>query len=67
MAIETVDKSLNRRLVEVTNIRGGLARLVAHHEGLGVDEAEGIDDDLTLDGLNRIDDDGNGAGCKLLK
>jgi hypothetical protein len=40
---------------------------VAHHEGLRVDEAEGIDDDFALDGLDGVDDDGDGAGSELLE
>jgi hypothetical protein len=40
---------------------------VAHHEGLRVDETEGIDDDFALDGLDGVDYDGNGAGCELLE
>jgi hypothetical protein len=40
---------------------------VAHHEGLRVDEAESVDDDLALDRLDGVDDDGDGAGRELLK
>jgi hypothetical protein len=41
--------------------------VVAHHERLRVDEAEGVDDDLALDRLDGVDDDGDGARCELLK
>jgi hypothetical protein len=34
---------------------------------LGVYEAEGVNDDFALDGLNGVDDDGDGAGCELLE
>lgn len=67
VAVEAVDKRLNRWLVEVTDVGGCLAGLVAHHEGLRVDEAEGIDDDFALDRLDGVDDDGDGAGCELLE
>jgi hypothetical protein len=40
---------------------------VAHHKGLRVDEAEGVDDDLALDRLDGVDDDGDGAGGELLE
>jgi hypothetical protein len=49
VAVEAVDEGLDGGLVEVADVGGGLAGLVAHHEGLGVDEAEGVDDDLALD------------------
>lgn len=67
VAVEAVDEGLDGGLVEVADVGGGLAGLVAHHEGLRVDEAEGIDDDLALDGLDGVDDDGDGAGSKLLE
>lgn len=67
MTIQTVDEGLDRGLVEVADIGGGLAGFVAHHERLWVDEAEGIDDDFALDGLDGVNHDGNGARCELLK
>lgn len=67
VAVQAVDKRLNRWLVEVTDVGGGLAGLVAHHKSLGVDEAESIDDDFALDGLDGVNDDGDGAGCELLE
>lgn len=51
----------------MTNVGCGLAWLVAHHEGLWVDKTEGIDDDFTLDRLNRVNNDGDGARSKLLE
>ncbi len=38
-----------------------LARLLAEDHDVGVDEPEGVDDDLALDALDRVDDDGHGA------
>lgn len=67
VAVQAVDEGLDRGLVEVADVGGGLAGLVAHHEGLGVDEAEGVDDNLALDRLDGVDDDGDGAGVELLK
>ena len=51
----------------MTDVGSSLSRLVAHHECLRVDQAEGIDDDLALDGLNGVDYDGDGARCELLE
>lgn len=45
----------------MANVARCLARLLAHHHALGVDEAEGVDNDLALDGLDGVDDDGHGA------
>jgi len=67
VSVQTVDKGLDRRLVEVAQVTGTLSGFLSEHQGLGVDKAEGVDDDLSLDGLNGIDDDGDGAGCKLFE
>lgn len=67
VTVEAVDESLDRWLVEVAQVGGGLAGLLSEHEGLWVDEAEGIDDDLALDGLDGVDDHGDGAGSELLE
>jgi hypothetical protein len=37
------------------------------HEHLGVDETEGVDDDLSFDGLDGIDDDGDSSRVELLE
>lgn len=37
------------------------------YEHLRVDQSEGIDDDLALDRLDRVDDDGHCARVELLK
>ena len=49
---------LNAGLVQVTQIAGGLASF-AHHETLWLDNAEGVNDHLSLDGLNRVHNDGH--------
>lgn len=51
----------------MAQVRSCLPGFLAHNDSLGLDKTESIDDDLTLDGLNGIDDDGDGAGCQLLK
>lgn len=67
MAIEAVDQGLDAGFVEVANVGGGLAGFLAEHEGLRVDEAEGVDDDFAFDGLDRVDDDGYCAGRELFE
>jgi hypothetical protein len=62
-----VDQSLNRRLVEVTQIRSRLTRLLSHYQRLWGDKTECVDDDFALDGLYRVNDDGYGARSKLLE
>lgn len=67
MSVETVDECLNGRLVEVTQVRSTLSRLLAQHEGLWVDQSESVNDDLALDRLYRIDDHGNGSRSELFE
>ena len=67
MPVEAVDERLDGGLVQVAEVGGRLPGLVAHHERLRVDEAEGVDDDLALDGLDGVDDDGDGARGQLLE
>jgi hypothetical protein len=40
---------------------------LAYHQSLWVDCSEGVNDDLSLDGLDGINYDGNGARIKLLE
>jgi hypothetical protein len=40
---------------------------LTHNNGLWLDETEGVNYDLALNGLNWVDDNGNGTGCKLLE
>jgi hypothetical protein len=67
MAIEAMDQRLDRRLVDVSDVRGRLARLGARGDGVRLDEAEGVDDDLALDGLDGVDDDSDGARVEGLE
>lgn len=67
VAIQTVNQSLDGGLVQMTQVGGCLAGLLAHDNGLGLDETESINNDLALYGLNRVDDDGDGTGSELLE
>ena len=67
VSIQAVDQRLDGWFVEMTEIGGCLSRFLAHHECLRVYEAEGIDDDFAFDGLDGIDDDGDGAGGELFE
>lgn len=67
VAVQAVDEGLNGRFVQVAQVGGGLAGFLPKHEGLRVDEAEGIDDDFAFDGLNGVDDDGDGARRELFE
>ena len=65
--VEAVDEGLDAGLVYVADVARRLARLLAGEHGVRVDEAEGVDDDFALDGLDGVDDDGDGAGVELLE
>lgn len=55
VAVEPVNQGLDGGLLEVPNVGGGLPGLLSHHEELWVDEAEGVNHDLSLhrlDGIN---------------
>lgn len=67
MPVQAVDKSLDGGLVEMTQVGCRLAGLLAVDQGLWVDEAEGINDNLALDGLDGVDNNGDGAGVELLE
>lgn len=67
VAVESVNKGLDRGFVKMPQVGGRLPRLLAKHERLGVDKAESVNDDLSLDRLDGIDHDGNGTRCKLLE
>ena len=63
----TTEAHLDGGLVQVADVGGGLAGFLAHEQELGVDEAEGVNDDLALHGLDRVHHDGNGAVVQRLK
>ena len=51
----------------MSDVAGGLAGLLPQHHELRVDQAEAVDDDLALDALDGIDDQGDGAGVERLE
>lgn len=57
MAVETMDQGVNGRFVEVSNIGRRLSGLSSCHCSGRLNQAEGINDDFALDGLDGIDDD----------
>ena len=48
-------------------VGGRLTGFHAHHHGCGLDQAEGVDDDFAFDGLDWVDDDGDGAGGQIFE
>mmetsp|Transcript_17893 Transcript_17893/g.36694 ORF Transcript_17893/g.36694 Transcript_17893/m.36694 type:complete len:256 (+) Transcript_17893:205-972(+) len=64
MPVETVNQSLDRRLVEVADDRRRLSWLLPQHHHLRVDGTKGIDDNLSLDRLNRVHDH---SDCSLIQ
>ena len=67
MPVEAVNKGLDGGLVQVTQVGGALSGFLTQHQRLGVDESESVNDDLSLDGLYRIYNDGDSAGGQLLE
>ena len=67
MPVQAVYQSLNAGFVQVAQVGCCLSRFLAHHEGLGGDETEGVDDNFALDGLDGVDDYGDGTGGELLE
>lgn len=62
-----MDECLYAGLVEMAQVGGGLAGFLPEHEGMWVDEAERVDNDLALYGLDGVDDDGDGARSELFE
>eukprot|EP00635_Sarcinochrysidales_sp_CCMP3193_P012987 CAMPEP_0118920032 /NCGR_PEP_ID=MMETSP1166-20130328/18864_1 /TAXON_ID=1104430 /ORGANISM="Chrysoreinhardia sp, Strain CCMP3193" /LENGTH=156 /DNA_ID=CAMNT_0006860569 /DNA_START=967 /DNA_END=1437 /DNA_ORIENTATION=+ len=62
-----MDEGLDRGLLQVTDVRRRLTRLLAEHHELRVYQAEAINDDFPLHRLHRIDDDSNGTWVESLK
>jgi len=67
MSVETMNEGLDGRLIEMTQVRCALTRFLAKHKRLRVDESESIDDNLSLDGLNGINNNGNSSRCQLFE
>ncbi len=54
-------------LLRWPRVTGAQTRLLAEHQRLRVDEPEGINNDLPLDRLDRVNDHGDGSRRKLLE
>lgn len=67
VTVQAVDEGLNRRLIQMTQVGCCLPGLLAHDDGLGLNESEGINDDLALDGLNGVNDNSDSTRCKLFE
>lgn len=65
--VEPVDERLDGGLVDVPDVRRRLPRLKALQDHRGVDEPERVDHDFALDGLDGVDDDGDGPAVELLE
>jgi hypothetical protein len=46
VAVETVNQRLNRRFVQMTQVRGGLSRLLVQRDRLRVDRSERVNHNL---------------------
>eukprot|EP00978_Attheya_sp_CCMP212_P048675 scaffold559185_cov55-Attheya_sp.AAC.1 len=60
MTIESMDEGLNARLVEVTNVARRLTGFLSEHHELWINEAKAVNDDLSLDTLDGVNDEGDG-------
>jgi len=67
MSVQAVDEGLDRRLVEMSQVRSTLSGFLAEHERLWVNQTESINDNLALDGLNRIDNHCNSPRGQLFE
>lgn len=59
MTVQTMDKGLNGRFVDVANVRRCLTGFSTRDNGVRVDQSEGVDYDFALDGLNGVNYDGD--------
>jgi hypothetical protein len=67
LSIQIVYQSLNTRLVQMPNVTRRLPCLLSTHDRMRIDSPERINNDFSPDGLNRIDNDGDGARVQLLE
>jgi hypothetical protein len=65
--VQAVDEALDAGLVDVPDVGRCLAGFLAEDDAVGVDEPERVDDDFALDGLDRVDDDGDRARVEAFK
>lgn len=67
MTVQAVDEALDARFVQVSDIGSRLSRLLSQYDGVGVNQPESINNDLSRHGLNGVDDDGHSTRLKLLE
>jgi hypothetical protein len=67
MPVETVDQSLDTGLVQVSNVARRLSRLLAGEKRVWVYGSESVDNDLSSDGLNGVDDHGHSSWMERFK
>ena len=67
VAVEPVDERLDRGLVDVPDVGRRLSWFEPLQDHRRIDQPERVDDDLALHGLDRVDDDGDGAAVELLE
>jgi len=65
--VQAVDEGLDRGLVDVPDVGRRLARFLTEDDGVGIDEPECVNDDFAFDGLDGVDDDGDGAWVELFE
>jgi hypothetical protein len=64
MPVETVDQSLDTGLVQVSDVARCLSRLLTGEKRIGVYGSESVDDDLSSNGLNGVNDHGHSSWVK---
>ena len=62
-----MNQSLDAGFVQVAQVGSCLSGFLAHQEGLWGNKAEGVDNDFTFNGLDRIDHNSDGAGSELFE
>ena len=65
--VESFVHGLDRGFVQMAGHCCGLPRLLPGHGSFHVDEAEGVDDDLTPDWLDGVDNHGHALGVELFE
>ena len=67
VAVETMNERLDGGLVQVSNVRSRLTRLLTNQQQVRVDQAESINHNLTLNGLDGVNDHSHRSGGQLLE
>jgi len=66
MLVEAMRECVIARTSNVANVWGSLSWFSSHHDGLLVNATESINNNLTLDGLDRINDDSDCSWIQFL-